>query len=252
MNHAAARFAYDLAVSWSWYLYTTRSPQDVVRVDAEYQAAIDEYLSNHDVDDEYAEAGAGGSPPPRPDDVAAAIADRRENLAPAIRARLLECRATVSFDYVRGDATESPLQVSALRFWLERLEPCVFDWGDLSLELGEIALQKLARAKSRGHLGGRAPVAKPKKPVKTRTAKPGELRAIALVKELTRLANDHDARVDLSRALAKLSVDAQRYVQLIIEDGACADAAAARSLDLSPDAVDCAATEVEATLRALA
>jgi len=239
-------------VSWSWFLYTTLPPPDVVRVEAEYQTALDEYLAEHDVDDAFAEAGVGGRPPPNPEDVAAYRAKFGEELDPRIRARLAECRATVAFDYVRGDATDSPLQVSLLRFFLERLAPCVFDWGDSSLELGEETLATLSRAKSRGRLGSGPPAPKPKQPVKRRAAKPGELRAIALVEQLSSAADDPNARVDLSRAVAKLSPDAQRYVQLLIEEGARDDTAAARTLALAPDAFERAAAEVEAALRDLA
>ncbi len=146
------RTAYDARVSWSWYLYTTLPPREALRVDAEYLTALEQYLAEHDDDDELAQAGAGGPPPPKPDDVATYRARFREELDPAILARLAECRATISFDYVRGEATDSPLQVSVLRFFLERLGPCVFDWGDLSLELGEVALARLSQAKSCGPL----------------------------------------------------------------------------------------------------
>jgi hypothetical protein len=244
---------YRLCVSWSWHIYTTIAPPEVVRIEDAYQVALEAYLAEHDDDDDddaRPEAGAGRAPP-SPDEVAAYRARFGEALDPEIRARLADCRATISFANVRGEPTDGRLQVSALRFFLERLAPCVFDAGDLSLELGEVRLAQLARARSRGRLGDRI-AAKPRKPVQRRAARPGELRAIGVVTRLERAAEDPDARLDLSRAIARLSPAAQRYVELLIRAGACDDAAAARALALPAEAVERAAVELETALAELA
>jgi hypothetical protein len=88
--------------------------------------------------------------------------------------------------------------------------------------------------------------------VKRRDPKPGELRAIAVVEQLWRAADDPAARFDLSRVVSKLSPDAQRYVQLLIQEGARDDIAAAKALGLGKDAFEHAVAEVEAALRELA
>jgi hypothetical protein len=70
-------------MSWSWYIYTTLAPPDVVRVDAAYQAAIDAYQEEHDVIDNLTEVGPGGPPPPRPEAVSAYRAQLGELCAQA-------------------------------------------------------------------------------------------------------------------------------------------------------------------------
>ena len=238
-------------MSWSWYLYTTLAPPEVVRVDAAYQAAIEAYLEEHDVDDVLAETGAAGPPPPRPDEVSAYRARFGETVDPALLARLANCRTTIAFDDVRSDVTDSPLQVSALQFLLERLAPCVFDRGEFSLELGETLLDKLARVENRGQLGATRREPRTAKPAKRRPAKPGELRAIAILEQLSRLAADPDLRLDLQRAVAGLSGPAQRYVELLVSEGACSDADAARSLALDADALQHVIDEIAAALAEL-
>jgi hypothetical protein len=238
-------------VSWSWYLYTTRAPADVIAVEAELEAALDAYFEDHDDGDSYAEHGAGGGAPPKPDDVVAYRERFRETVDPAILTRLGQCRTTMSFDYVRDRPEDSPIQVSILKVCLDRLAPCVFDWGDLSLELGEIALARLAKLRSRRLDVARKPAPAPRRPVKRRAAKPGEVRALRVVAALANAEDDPDLAVDLHRALDRIAPLAKRYVHLLAEDGAMDDATAAKRLDVEPAVLGAVIGEVDAVLDAL-
>src|ERR1700710_1074293 len=137
-------------MSWSWHIYTARTAAEVVAFDAELSAALEAFLEDHDADDEMAEAGPGGGPPPKPEDVVAYRAGFRETVPSAILERLGACASTYAFEYVRGEPETSPLQVSVLKAALDALAPCIIDWGDLSLELGETARGRLAKMRSRG------------------------------------------------------------------------------------------------------
>jgi hypothetical protein len=238
-------------VSWSWYLYTTRPPADVVAVDASYQAALEEYLDEHEVNDDFAEAGAGGKAPPTAEEVAELAARFRKQTARDVLERLAACRATVSFDYVRDDPEWSPMQVSSLRFWLERLAPCVMDWGggELSFELGEHVLARLKKMRSCGALGGAAPVKR--RTVRRRAEKPGEVRAIRILECFDQARADPGSALDLQRALGSLSEHAQRYVELLVQEGARPDTATARALGLSVMDFRSAVEEVERAIASL-
>ena len=65
------------------------------------------------------------------------------------------------------------------------------------------------------------------------------------------MAADWVVPTDLSRAMARLSAPAQRYLALLASEGVCADAAAAQSLALTPDAFQRMIEKVEAALREL-
>ena len=233
-------------MSWSWYLYTTRAPPEVFAADRELDAALARYQDDHDDgDDYYAQTGPGGSAPPSAEDVIARYREYRKVAPPDVLARIVHCRATLAFDYV-GD--ESPLQVSILRFCLERLAPCVFDWGGYELELGETVLARLAKRRSRGPLGEASAPDKPKRPVKPRREKPGEVRAIRIVGALEAARADAALAHDLARALSRLSEPARKYVKLLAEDGAMSDAVAAKRLAVDGAALRIVIDEVEDVL----
>ncbi len=236
-------------MSWSWFLYTTHAPPDVVAVDAAYQAALEEYLEEHDVYDGLAEAGAGGVAPPTVEEVTSLDAKYRRRTPREVLDRLALCRTTVSFEYVRDGPDESPIQVSSLRFWLERLAPCVMDWGDYSLELGEHALARLKKMRSCGALGGAPPARRA--PVRRRAEKPGEVRAVRVLECFDRARADPANALDLQRALGSLSEHAQSYVELLVREGARADATAARALWLSAQAFREVVEEVERAMDGL-
>ena len=229
-------------MSWSWYLYTTHPPPDVVAVDASYQAALEEYLEEHGGDD-IAEAAAGGVAPPTVAEVVASDTRFRRQTARNVLDRLAACRATVTFEYVRDEPESSPMQVSSLRFWLERLGPCIMDWGDWSLELGEHVLVRLKKMRSCGALGGAPPVKRPT--VRRRAEKPGEVRAVRILECFDRARTDPGSAIDLKRTLGSLSEHAQQYVELLVREGARPDKAAATALGLSVDAFRDVVEEVE-------
>jgi hypothetical protein len=238
-------------VSWSWYLYTTHPPADVVAAGASYQGALEEYRDEHDVNDDFAEAGPGGVAPPTTEQVAALHARFGRHLDRDVLERLVACRATVSFDYVRDDPEWSPMQVSSLRFWLDRLAPCVMDWGggELSFELGEHVLARLKKMRSCGALGGAAPAKR--RTVRRRAEKPGEVRAVRILEYFDQARADPGSALDLQRALGSLSEHAQRYVELLVQEGARPDSASARELGLSVATFRDVVEEVERAIASL-
>jgi len=235
-------------VSWSWYIYTAKPASDVIAFDGDLSAALDAFLEERDIDDEMAEPGPGGPAPPKPDEVSAYRARFRETVEQSVLERLATCRSTYAFDYVRGGLQASPLQVSVMKYALDALAPCVVDWGDMSLELGERALGRIAKMRSRGNLRPSAPVAK-KKPVKLRAEKPGEVRAARIFLAIKTASRDPDATFDLRQAIAKLSPDANRYLAMLVEEGAMPDARARKELGMDAAQLIAVMDEIESALR---
>jgi hypothetical protein len=220
----------------------------VVAVDAAFAEAFAEYADEHDISDDYAEPHAGGSLPPRPEVVAESLPRKGKTDPRRILERVALCKTTVTFEYVRPShyPEENPLQVTILRFWLERLAPCVMDWGDFAVELGEDVLARLRKMKSKGTLG-HVPPAK-KKPVRRRVARPGEVRSVRILQRLEVARADPDLAVDLGRALAKLSAPAERYLTLLLEEGAVDDSKAMRALEVDAATLAAIAEEIEAVV----
>jgi hypothetical protein len=232
-------------MSWDLHLYTTRTPSEVIAVHAQLDDVLASFTEDGDIDDEVVlEPGPGGGPPPTPDEATAECTSCGESVVVDVLQRLGQCRSTYQLRKPPSP-DESPLQVSVVRFLLEQLAPCILRW-DAGFELGESALKRLAVVHSRGRF---RPATPPKtRTVKPRREKPGEGRAARLVQKLDVAATDPDTALDLRACLATLSADARRYVELLSEDGAMADAAAKRRLNLNREALARAIEEVESTL----
>lgn len=208
-------------MSWSWYVYSELVPAELAAIETAYDEAIESYLSDHgDQDGDLAQLSIG-APTPTTDGV-----------SPELRERLGRCRSGVSLDYVSSGLAENPLQVSALDFLLERLKPCVIDWGDHAFELGEKARGALKRMK-RARLQPAPPRQARRAPTR-RAAKAGELRAIALVQLIANArSGDREAAVYLTDLANRCSELARRYLALLAAEGACGDRMAARRLEVS-------------------
>jgi hypothetical protein len=233
-----------MAMSHSWYLYTEAAPAYVLEVEAAYTRLLEEQEEAWEEQDWWlAEIGAGGGPPPSPQETREREKIYRERTPEDVLARLGRCRSTVSFDYVRGSADDSPLQVAALRFFLGKLAPCVLDFGGPPLEMGERVIARLRRA--RGVRFEERVAVRPRRPVRSRPAKTGELRALAILARFKAAAEDQEEAIDLRKRGAALSLLAQRYLRLLIEDGPLSDRAAARRLGSTPSVLGPALAEVE-------
>ncbi len=86
---------------------------------------------------------------------------------------------------------------------------------------------------------------------KPRDPKPGELRGIKILELIERLSKRPESRVDLERALERLSPDGQIYIRHLVMSGPSSDITAAKASGLKKDALLAAAIEVETKLDAL-
>lgn len=86
---------------------------------------------------------------------------------------------------------------------------------------------------------------------KPRDPKPGELRGIKILELIERLSKRPESRVDLERALERLSSDGQVYIRHLVMEGPSSDLAAAKASGLKKDKLQAAAIEVESKLEAL-
>jgi hypothetical protein len=120
------------------------------------------------------------------------------------------------------------------------------DFGDAPLELGELVFARLRNA--RGVDLEAAPPTPPKRrPVRRRPAKRGELRALAVLARFEALSDPIES-IDVRERSARLSPVAQRYLRLLLDEGALSDRAAARRLDCALSALAPALDEVDRVL----
>jgi hypothetical protein len=236
-------------MSWSWYIYSEKTAAELNTITEAYEAALGELLDSEDAEDDgLAQANPSG-PLPSPSEVVEHRARFGERVKGAVLERLPRCRCTLELEYVRAEPEDSPLQVTALRFLLAQLAPCLMDWGDLSIELGEDALKRISRLRSRGRLAEAPRPAMRRKPVKRRVARPGEVRALQILAHIDAArAGDRDAALDVQRVVDAASEVAQRYLALLIEGGPCSDRIAAKRLGLSPSELQVEADEIARAL----
>lgn len=131
-------------MSATWFIYSPLAPQQMRSLEEECDSAIEEYLEEHpDCDDQFGEILAGGALP-APEEVRRAYGHYRLPLAPAILDRLGRCRSVMTIDRP-GDLDVDALQVSALRFLLERAGEALVMRNDYPLEPAEELLAEIAR-----------------------------------------------------------------------------------------------------------
>jgi hypothetical protein len=251
-------------VSWSWNLYSACPVRDAQAIKLALERGLVEYLAEHEeCSDTYAEVGIGGKVP-TPKAVRAAAAELGDEVPAEILERLKACHTSLVLEDVT-DGLDSPLQVSILQFLVTQLAPCLMDWGDFELELGEAVLDKLAPRRSRGALPtGPVPAAvaasppavgpspKPKAPkraaIRPLQEQGGERRALRLIGLLERARVDRDLAIDLQRGIGRLPPLATDYLELILSDGAMDDARAASELELSLEELQPVLVKIEAAL----
>ena len=161
--------------------------------------------------------------------------------------RLARCQSVLGIDHPGDIDVDGGLQVSILRYLLERAGESLVLLNDYPFEKGEALLQRLA--KQRGAKGfGAAPPPK-RRPVAHRDAKQGEVRALRVLNMLERAVNDVRVAIDVKAALHAVSETARTYGALLLEEGAVTDAKAAKTLGVSQADLTAAADELDRALR---
>ncbi|MFO0727679.1 MAG: hypothetical protein U1E65_28125 [Myxococcota bacterium] len=218
----------------SWLIISPLSSDALAALAQECQRAIDAQRA----EDSSHSAGAVSQTGlvPSEAEVKERYAAHGGKLSRAILDRLKKARATLSID----DPTpphESPLQVAALAWLLERCGDALVDLGDQRLFAVADAKKLLAAFPSLE--GFEAPSAGKRKAAPVPRASPAEL-----ILATFELAEENvDLQIDLKDALQQGTAAAQRYVMLLLSDGAVPSDKAAKKLALSVEEVERAAEE---------
>lgn len=227
-------------------ILTTLEPKAILELEQAAIGAVEEFLEEHpECDDDWGEMSAGG-PMPGPAEVRAAYEKYGLDLEPDVLERLERCRSVFSIDNPGDIDTVGGLQVSILRFLLERAGESLVFLNDYPLEKGEALLARLRKVP--GAKGfGEAPPPKRRAPAR-RDAKGGEVRALRVLKLLERAVNDVRVAIDVKAALHSVSANARNYGALLLEEGAVTDVKAAKELGVELDELVTAADELERAL----
>jgi len=233
-------------MSATYTILSPLSPKEMLELEESTQRALDDYLQEHpDCDDDWGEMSAGGFIPTH-DEVIAAYRQFRLELPPGVLERLSRCRSAFSIDRPGDIETEGGLQVSILRFLLERTGQGMALLNDYPFESSEHLLARLR--KKRGAKGfGAEPTVRKKKVVR-RKAKTGEVRALRVLGTLQRAMGDVRAAIDVKDALGTVSEGAREYGALLLEEGPLTDAQSAKALGVSRAEVAVVADELDRAL----
>jgi hypothetical protein len=233
-------------MSASYLLLSPLSPKEMLELEQRVQRALEEYLEEHpECEDERGEMSAGGQIP-RPEEVVEAYRRYRLELHPGVLERLSRCRSAFSIDRPGDIETAGGLQVSILRFLLEQAGEGMVLLNDYPFESCEHLLARLRKKPGARGFGGRAEAKKRK--IAQREAKPGEVRALGILRTLERAMSDVRVGIDVKSTLHSVSEGARRYGALLLEEGAVTDAKAAKILGLPRGAVAALADELARAL----
>jgi hypothetical protein len=226
-------------------ILTPLKERELFALEDECLRLVEQYVAEHpDCDDSWGDPSAGGTVPSE-QDVRAAYRQHRLALPDAILERLSGCRSVLSI-HQPGDLHSDKLQVSILRYFLERIGKGLVIFNDYPLELSDSVLSSLR--KKRGAPGFNDLVAGPPKTrsVRRRKERPGEVRAARILQRLEASMQDADLAIDLKRAWASLPELAVRYAHLLLAEGVQDDAHAAKTLHVDAEDLDGAARKLEA------
>jgi hypothetical protein len=129
---------------------------------------------------------------------------------------------------------------------LERAGESLVLLNDYPFRKGEVLLAELQeRPGAKGFGGEKRP--KRRAPAR-RDGKPGEVRAVRMLRLLERAVNDVRVAIDVKEALRSVGPMARNYGAILLEEGAVPDAKAAKTLGITPAEVTAAADELERAL----
>lgn len=233
-------------MSATYSILSPLAPKEMLDLEQRCLSAVEHYLEDHpDCEDEWGEMGAGGSIP-RAEDVRSAYARYGLVLDDGVLERLGRCRSVFSIDRPGDIDTVGGLQVSILRFLLEAAGESLVLLNDYPFETGEALLAKLKKRRCAKDFA--APRAVKRRDVARREAKPGELRALRMLRVLERAVSDVRVAIDVKQALHSVNPLAQSYAALLLEEGALPDAKAAKALGVSRAELGSAADQLERAL----
>jgi hypothetical protein len=240
-------------MSATWFLLSPLSAKKMIALEEECQAAIDAYLEEHsDCEDAYGELAAGGVVPEEAEVVAA---HQRLSLpAPddKLLKRLARCKSALSIDRP-GPLETAPLQVSILRFLLERVGKGLVLFNDYPLETADdaiVRLQELAGAPGfEGEEDEEIDEHEEAPAPSLISATTGMDRAARILGVFKAVDKNTELAIDVRRAFARVSELARKYAALIYEDGAMPDALAAKALGAPSAEVERAAAALDEALR---
>lgn len=238
-------------MSATFFVFSPLHPKEMIALSDSVVTAVEDYLEEHpDCEDDWGEMSAGGRIPTA-DEVRDAYARFRIALEGSVLDRLERCRSAFTIDHPGDIDAVGGLQVSLLRFVLERAGDALVLLNDYPLETSE---ELLAKLKKRPHAKGFAASAAPAKTPRRRAAAPrdamaGELRAVRVLRTLEAALNDVRVAIDVKEALRRVSEAARTYGALLLEEGAMSDGKAAEALRIPEAEVTRAAEELEAALK---
>lgn len=236
-------------MSATYSILSSLSPKEMLALEQACIRAVEEYLEDHpDCEDEWGEMGVGGLGIPTADEAREAYARDRVPLDPEVIERLGRCQSVFSIDRPGDIETVGGLQVSILRFLLERAGESLVLLNDYPFETGEALLAKLRKRRGAEGFGDSRSGPKKRRPVARREAKAGELRAIRVLDRLERAVKDPRVAIDVKQALRSVSELARSYGALLLEEGAISDARAQKALGVSKEELVDAADELDLAL----
>ena len=134
-------------MSATWQILSPLTPREMLDLEAECNRVVTDYLDDHpDCDDTWGELGAGGALPTQPE-VVSAYQRYRLALPDVILEKLAACRSSMRIDRP-GDLSVDRLQVSVLRYLVERAGDGLVLFNDYPFVLAARVLTDLRKAPS--------------------------------------------------------------------------------------------------------
>jgi hypothetical protein len=240
-------------MSAPWLLLSPLTTKKMLALQHECEAVIEEYRAAHpDCEDVCGEIAVGGDVPTA-EEVSAAHKDRDLPLPDPVLKRLARCRTSLTI-VEPGDVEVDLLQLSVLRFLLERLGKGLVRLADYPLEISDEALERLRQERgARGFDGEDDEEAEGELGVEPRgpgqQAMSGLARANRILAVFKATDRNVDLAIDVRRAFGRISELSRRYAMLIYEEGGLPDAQAAQALGVSADDLEAAAASLDQALR---
>jgi hypothetical protein len=232
----------------TWLLLSPFTSKKMLALKQECEAVVKEYRDAHpDLADTCGEL-AVGTDVPTPDEVEAAHDERDLPLSDAVLKRLARCRTSLTIDEP-GDLEVDRLQLSVLRFLLERLGKGLVKLEDYPLETSDEVLERLKEQRGAPGFDGDEDEEVEDDDEVAHKAIVGLERATRILAVFKATDRNVDLAIDVRRAFGRISELARRYGALIYEEGPVSDSQAAKALGVSADDLVAAAVSLDEALR---
>lgn len=218
----------------TWTLLSPLGTDELLAIAEEAQAALSSFGEDGDgCGDIIADADV-----PSSKSIAASYAKFGTPLDESVMKRLDECKSCVVIEDP-ADLDRDPIQVAVIRYFVDRMGKGFVLFDDFPVVETELVLIELKKKKT---VKGFAPPAAKKAAKKSsskaksaaagerRAEKPGEVRAVKILRTLEAVGDNPDLAIDVRDLFRTLPVLAQRYAAFLIEEGAVDDETAAAGL----------------------